>query len=155
MSRGQWINYDSFNLVELIDELKTRIKEPFRVNATLHGMIIVGKNYDDICKKLREFIKDDDKEWMQENKSIADKLLEKVNSLDLKCIDGSFLTKDKVYKVIAWDGGWKYGDLLIIDDNYKIKWYRREFFNCDDVDLGDVLYFRDHYKFNIADYIIN
>lgn len=61
MSRGQWISYDSFNLVDLIDELKTRIKEPFRADDTLHGMMIVGKDYYGVCKELREFLKNDDK----------------------------------------------------------------------------------------------
>jgi hypothetical protein len=153
MSRGQWTSYDGFNLIELIEELKTRIKEPFRADDTLHGMLIVGKDYYGLIQELQDFLHRDDEKWLQDNKNIAEKLLQKVNSLDLKCICDSFLTKDKIYKVIAWDGGWKYGDLLIIDDNYEIKWYRREFFNCDDVDLRDVLYFKDHYKFNIKNYI--
>lgn len=59
--RGQWDNYDSFNLVELIDEVKTRVDEPFRVDDTLHGALIVGKDYDGLCKELREFLKRDDK----------------------------------------------------------------------------------------------
>jgi len=61
MSKGQWTSYDSFNLIELIDELKTRINEPFRVNDTLHGMMIVGKDYYGLIKELQEFLKRDDK----------------------------------------------------------------------------------------------
>jgi hypothetical protein len=61
MSKGQWVDYESFNLVELIDELKTRIKEPFRVDDTLHGMMIIGKDYYSVCKELREFLEKDDK----------------------------------------------------------------------------------------------
>ncbi|MFR2889135.1 MAG: hypothetical protein ACLTDM_13180 [Clostridium butyricum] len=59
--RGQWVNYDSFNLTELIDELKTRIKEPFRVDDTLHGMMIVRKDYYELRQTLIEFLIEDDK----------------------------------------------------------------------------------------------
>lgn len=59
--RGQWADYDSFNLVELIDELKTRIKPPFRVDDTLHGAMIVGKDYSGTCKELRKWLKNDDR----------------------------------------------------------------------------------------------
>lgn len=62
--RGQWVNYDNFNLVDLIDEVKTRFEpsfEPtFRVDSFLHGAMIVGKGYEGTCKELREFLKDDD-----------------------------------------------------------------------------------------------
>lgn len=58
--RGQWINYDSFNLIELIDEVKTRIKEPFRADDILHGALIVDKDYYGLCKELRDFLKRDD-----------------------------------------------------------------------------------------------
>lgn len=153
MSRGQWISYADFNLVNLIEELKTRFDNEMEVDSTLHGIIIVGKDYYGICKEIRDFLHNDDEKWLKDNKNIADKLLEKVNHLELKCIDDRYLIKGKIYNVIAWDGGWKYGDLLIIDDNYEIKWYRREFFNCEEVDLRDVLYFKDHYKFNIKNYI--
>jgi hypothetical protein len=61
MSRGQWTSYESFNLIELIEELKTRIQEPFRVNSALHGMLIVGKDYCGTCKELRDFLTEDDK----------------------------------------------------------------------------------------------
>ncbi|WP_252225212.1 MULTISPECIES: hypothetical protein [unclassified Clostridium] len=61
MNRGQWTSYESFNLIELIEELKTRIKEPFRANDTLQGMMIVGKDYYGVCKELREFLIKDDK----------------------------------------------------------------------------------------------
>lgn len=61
--RGQWTDDDSFNLIELIDEVKTRIKEPFRVDDILHGALIVGKDYKGLCKELRGFLeRDDDKE---------------------------------------------------------------------------------------------
>lgn len=141
MSRGQWTSYKGFNLVELIDEAKSRIKEPFKVDDTLNGMMIGGKDYYQLIQELQDFLLRDDEKWLQDNKNIAKKLLQKVNSLDLKCIDDRFLTKDKVYKVIAWDGGFKFGDLLIIDDNYEIKWYRKEFFDYHDVDFDDILYF--------------
>lgn len=58
--RGQWINYDNFNLIDLIDELKTRINEPFRVDDTLHGALIVGRDYYGLCKELRDFLERDD-----------------------------------------------------------------------------------------------
>lgn len=153
MSRGQWTSYDSFNLMDLIDELKTRVEEPFRADDTLHGMLIVGKDYYQLIQDIKNFLHNDDEKWLHDNKNIADKLLKKVNSLDLKCVDDRFLTKDKIYKIIAWDGGFKFGDLLIIDDNYELKWYRKEFFDCYDVDFGDLLYFKDHYKFNIKNYV--
>jgi hypothetical protein len=153
MSRGQWMSYESFDLVELIDELRTRIEEPFRPDDTLHSMMIGGKDYYQLIQELKDFLHNDDEKWLNENKNIAEKLLQKVNSLDLKCIDDRFLTKNKVYKVIAWDGGFKFGDLLIIDDNFEIKWYRKEFFDYHDADFNDILYFKDHYKFNIKNYI--
>lgn len=69
--RGQWDNYDSFNLIELIDEIKIRIKEPFRVDDVIHGALIVGKDYDGLCKELRDFlVRDDDEEL----KTIAERL---------------------------------------------------------------------------------
>lgn len=43
--KGQWVDYDNFNVIELIDELKTRIKEPFRVDDILHGIMIGKKDY--------------------------------------------------------------------------------------------------------------
>ena len=65
--RGQWVSYDSFNLIELIDEVKTRIEEPFRVDDTIHGALIVGKDYYGLCKELREFLERDDKrqDWVK------------------------------------------------------------------------------------------
>ena len=65
MSRGQWINYDSFNLVELIDEVKTRIEEPFRIDDTLHGALIVGKDYYGLKKELKKFLIRDDEEYKE------------------------------------------------------------------------------------------
>lgn len=61
MSRGQWVDYESFNLIELIDELKTRIEEPFRANDTLHGIMVSKKDYDTVCAELRDFLVEDDK----------------------------------------------------------------------------------------------
>lgn len=58
--RGQWASYDSFDLVELIDEVKTRIKEPHRPNDTIHGAMIVGKDYYGTCGELRRFLENDD-----------------------------------------------------------------------------------------------
>lgn len=58
--KGQWTDYDNFNLIELIDEMKTRIKEPFRADDTLHGVLIAGKDYQGMCKKLRKFLTEDD-----------------------------------------------------------------------------------------------
>lgn len=59
--RGQWTYYNSFNLIELIDEVKTRIKEPFRVDYVVHGALIVGKDYYGLCKELRGFLERDDR----------------------------------------------------------------------------------------------
>lgn len=59
--RGRWVSYDSFNLTELIDELKTRIKEPLRVDDILHGMMIGRKDYFEIRQTLIEFLIEDDK----------------------------------------------------------------------------------------------
>ena len=56
MSIGQWINYDSFNLVELIDEVKTRVEEPFRSDDTIHGAMIVGKDYYGLKEELKKFL---------------------------------------------------------------------------------------------------
>lgn len=71
--RGQWINYDNFNLIELIDEVKTRVNEPFRVDDILHGALIVGKNYQGMCKKLRRYLELDDKreDWIKNLPTIA------------------------------------------------------------------------------------
>lgn len=59
--RGQWTTYDNFNLLELIDELKTRRLEPIRVDDILHGAIIIGKDYNSIKKELIHFLNEDDK----------------------------------------------------------------------------------------------
>ena len=60
--RGQWIDYDSFNLIELIDEIKTRVNEPFRVDDILHGILMSSdKGYYNVCYELREFLKEDDR----------------------------------------------------------------------------------------------
>lgn len=61
--RGQYVkgyDYNDWNLIELIDELKTRIEEPFRPNDTLHGAMIVGKDYYGTCEELRHFLIKDD-----------------------------------------------------------------------------------------------
>lgn len=60
MSRGQWTDYEGFNLIELIDELKTRIQEPHRVDDFLHGMMIKAKNYYSLKDTIKEFLLDDD-----------------------------------------------------------------------------------------------
>lgn len=65
--RGQWINYDNFNLIELIDEVKTRISEPFRINDVVHGALIIGKDYYGLCKELRGFLERDDKKSADTN----------------------------------------------------------------------------------------
>ena len=65
MSRGQWANYDGFNLVELIDEVKTRIEEPFRVDDTLHGALIVGKDYYGLKEELKQFLIRDDEKYKE------------------------------------------------------------------------------------------
>lgn len=59
--RGQWVSYDSFTLIDLIDECKTRVKEPFRVDDILHGTIISGKDYNGICNQLKRFLERDDR----------------------------------------------------------------------------------------------
>ncbi|CEQ01657.1 Uncharacterised protein [[Clostridium] sordellii] len=53
-------DYQNWDLIELIDELKTRIKEPFRPNDTLHGAMIAGKDYYGTCNEIREFLIKDD-----------------------------------------------------------------------------------------------
>lgn len=58
--RRQWVDYDSFNLVDLIDEVKTRLNPPHRADDILHGAIIVGKDYQGTCSELREFLSQDD-----------------------------------------------------------------------------------------------
>lgn len=63
MSRGQWSNYDSFDLIELIDEVKTRIKEPFRADDTIHGAMIVGKDYYGLKEELKHFLVRDDEKY--------------------------------------------------------------------------------------------
>ncbi|MCD3232582.1 hypothetical protein IRP63_14100 (plasmid) [Clostridium botulinum] len=68
--RGQHINYDSFNLVELIDELKTRITPPFRVDDTLHGAMIVGRDYHGTCKEIRKWLEKDDREVVDNNRNV-------------------------------------------------------------------------------------
>lgn len=60
MSRGQWTNYESFNLIDLIDELKTRIIEPHRTDDFLHGMMIESKDYYSLKETIKEFLIDDD-----------------------------------------------------------------------------------------------
>lgn len=58
--RGQWTSYDNFNLIDLIDEVKTRVNHPSRVDDILHGAMIVGKDYKGTCEELRNFLKDND-----------------------------------------------------------------------------------------------
>ena len=63
--RGQWIGYNDFNLVELIEEVKTRFEgfgcgANFRIDSTLHGAMIVGKDYYGTCEELRRFLESDD-----------------------------------------------------------------------------------------------
>lgn len=53
-------DYKSYDLIELIDELKTRIKPPFRPNDTLHGAMICGKDYYGTCEILRDYLIEDD-----------------------------------------------------------------------------------------------
>lgn len=71
--RGQWIDYDNFNLIEIVDEIKTRVDEPFRVDDILHGALIVGKNYYGLCKELRNFLERDDmrENWIKNLPTIA------------------------------------------------------------------------------------
>lgn len=59
--RGQWINYDNFRLVELIDEVKTRIVEPHNIEDVVHGALIVGRDYYGLCKELKDYLEKDDK----------------------------------------------------------------------------------------------
>lgn len=59
--RGQYENYDSFTVIELIDELKTRVKPLFRIDDILHGMLIVARgSYHGLHKCLREYLEEDD-----------------------------------------------------------------------------------------------
>lgn len=61
MSKGQWVkgSYENFNLIDLIDELKTRMECP-NVESTLHGMIIVGKDYYGLRRELIKYLNEDD-----------------------------------------------------------------------------------------------
>jgi len=61
--RGQWIDYTSFNLTDLIDEVKTRVDEPYRADDILHGAMIAGKDYYGTCNEIKKFlIRDDTKD---------------------------------------------------------------------------------------------
>lgn len=53
--RGQWTDYNCFNLIDLIDEVKTRVQEPHNADDIIHGAMIVGKDYFGTCKELRVF----------------------------------------------------------------------------------------------------
>jgi len=66
--RGQWVDYDSFNLVDLIDEVKTRLNPPHRADDILHGAMIAGKDYKGTCNELREFLYQDDNKPTQKFK---------------------------------------------------------------------------------------
>ena len=61
MSKGQWMKgaYNNFDLIDLIDELKTRMDRP-NVESTLHGMIIVGKDYYGLRNELIKYLNEDD-----------------------------------------------------------------------------------------------
>lgn len=60
MSRGQWSNYDNFDLIELIDEVKTRTNKPFRADDIVHGAMMVSKNYYGLKEELKKFLIGDD-----------------------------------------------------------------------------------------------
>lgn len=85
--KGQRDNYDSFNLVELIDELKTRIEPPFRVDDTLHDAIIVGRDYHGTCKELRKWLEKDDRKVVDNNKSTKENM--SIISINLEKVIGS------------------------------------------------------------------
>jgi len=68
--RGQWINYDNFRLVELIDEVKTRITEPHNIEDIVHGALIVGRDYYGLCKELKDYLEKDDKKSETKDSSL-------------------------------------------------------------------------------------
>lgn len=155
MSRGQWVSYDSFNLVDLIDELKTRFDNEMSVDSTLHGIIVVGKDYYGICKEIKDFLHRDDEKWRTENKEKVDKLLQKINYIELESINNSYLKLGKKYTIIGHDGcGRRVGDFLIIDDNYKVNWIRQDFFEEKNSCTKDLLLFEERY-FDIDKYLEN
>ncbi|EQB4340899.1 hypothetical protein ACYJ2U_001618 [Clostridium botulinum] len=63
--RGQWVDYDNFNLVNLIDEMRTRVNLAFRVDDILHGAMIAGKDYKGTCDELKNFLYQDDNKSIQ------------------------------------------------------------------------------------------
>jgi hypothetical protein len=129
MSRGQWTSYESFNLIELIKELKTRIEEPFRADDTLHGMMIGGKDYYQLIQDLKDFLHNDDEKWRSENKRKVNKLLKHISYIELESINNSYLKLGKKYIIIGHDGcGRNVGDYLVINDNYEVEWIRQDFF---------------------------
>ena len=65
--RGQYADYNSFNLIDMIDELKTRISDVQRVDNILHGMMVVTNNYHDLCSIFRDMLMEDDKKGMTDS----------------------------------------------------------------------------------------
>lgn len=146
MSRGQWMNYESFNLIDLIDELKTRIKEPFRADDTLHGMMIGGNDYYQLIQNIKDFLYSDDEKWNYENKTKVNKLLQKINYIELESINNSYLKLGKKYIIIGHDGcGRRVGDYLVINDNYEIEWIRQDFFEDKIGGTKDLLLHEERY----------
>ena len=70
--RGQWTDYNSFNLIDLIDELKTRVKEPHRTDDILHGMMIASGDYFRLCNEIKDYIEKDDEIYKQEKEFIKE-----------------------------------------------------------------------------------
>lgn len=70
--RGQWTDYDSFNLVDLIEELNSRIEEPHRTDDILHGMMIVGGDYFGLCHEIKTYLIRDDKKHKLEMEHIKE-----------------------------------------------------------------------------------
>lgn len=70
--RGQWTDYNSFNLIDLIDELKTRVKEPHRTDDILHGMMIASGDYFRLCNAIKDYIEKDDEIYKQEKEFIKE-----------------------------------------------------------------------------------
>lgn len=56
----QYMAYSDWSLIELIDEVKVRVKEPFIAKHTLHGAMISGGDYYGTCNELRRFLIRDD-----------------------------------------------------------------------------------------------
>lgn len=70
--RGQWIDYDGFSLIELVDEIKTRAIPPHNPDDILHGALIIGKDYYGVKTQLIEYLESDDRKFSHKDEYIAE-----------------------------------------------------------------------------------